>query len=102
MTVVGNSAGNSRTGRGLSAGIRNAQAKGTKFGRPLRAVDPDRILQMRGEGQSLRQIAENLGVGYGTFRERLKDGKRKTPRKTDREKPDSGHLGPSVLPGGKL
>ena len=24
---------------------------------------------LRGEGQSLRQIAENLGVGYGTVRE---------------------------------
>jgi DNA invertase Pin-like site-specific DNA recombinase len=71
----------------VSAGIRNARENGRKFGRPMRAVDMDRILQMRGEGQSLRQIAENLGVGYGTVRERLKKGERKTPRKTDREKP---------------
>jgi len=71
----------------VSAGIRNARAKGTKFGRPMRAVDPERILQMRGEGQSLRQIAENLGVGYGTVRERLKGRERKTPRTTDCEKP---------------
>jgi DNA invertase Pin-like site-specific DNA recombinase len=71
----------------VSAGIRNARAKGMKFGRPMRAVDPDRILQMRSEGQSQRQIAEKLGVGYGTVRERLKGGERKTPRKTDREKP---------------
>jgi DNA-binding CsgD family transcriptional regulator len=42
---------------------------------------------MRGEGLSLRQIAENLKVGYGTVRERLKNDERKTPRKTDREKP---------------
>jgi transposase len=42
---------------------------------------------MRAEGQSLRQIAEQLGVGYGTVRERLKDGERKTPGKADREKP---------------
>src|SRR5260370_1831490 len=48
----------------VSAGIRNARAKGTKFGRPMKAVDPDRIPQMRSEGQSLRQIAENLVVGY--------------------------------------
>jgi DNA-binding CsgD family transcriptional regulator len=34
---------------------------------------------MRAEGQSLRQIAEQLGVGYGTVRERLKDGERKNP-----------------------
>jgi transposase len=42
---------------------------------------------MRGEGQSLRQIAENLGVGYGTVRERLTGGERKTPGKMDGEKP---------------
>jgi DNA invertase Pin-like site-specific DNA recombinase len=71
----------------VSAGIRNARAKGMKFGRPMRAVDRDRILQMRGEGHSLRQIAENLGVGYGTVRERLKGGERKTPPETDRETP---------------
>jgi len=47
----------------VSAGIRNARANGKKLGRPMRAVDPDRILQMRAEGQSLQQIAENLRVG---------------------------------------
>jgi DNA invertase Pin-like site-specific DNA recombinase len=56
----------------VTAGIRNARANGKKLGRPMRAVDRDRILQMRAEGQSLEQIAENLGVGYGTVRERLK------------------------------
>jgi DNA invertase Pin-like site-specific DNA recombinase len=38
----------------VSAGIRNARAKGRKFGRPMRAVDQERILKMRGEGLSLR------------------------------------------------
>jgi DNA invertase Pin-like site-specific DNA recombinase len=71
----------------VSAGIRNARAKGMRFGRPMRAVDPDRIRQMRAEGHSLRQIAEQLGVGYGTVRERLKDGGGKPHAKTDREKP---------------
>src|SRR5689334_15645590 len=70
----------------VSAGIRNARAKGRKFGRPIRVVDQDRILQLREEGASLRQIAENLGVGYGTIRERLKTSERKTPRKTGGEK----------------
>jgi DNA invertase Pin-like site-specific DNA recombinase len=55
----------------VSAGIRNARANGKKLGRPMRTVDRDRILQMRAEGQSLQQIAENLGVGYGTVRARL-------------------------------
>jgi len=71
----------------VSAGIRNARAKGRQFGRPMKALDLDRILQMRAEGQSLRQVAEKLGVGYGTVRERLKDGERKTPRKMDHERP---------------
>lgn len=46
-----------------------------------------RILEMRAEGQSLRQIAENLGIRYGRIRERLTDSERKTPYKTEREKP---------------
>jgi DNA invertase Pin-like site-specific DNA recombinase len=55
----------------VSAGIRNARANGKRLGRPMRAVDGDRILQMRAEGQSLREIAATLGVGYGTVRARL-------------------------------
>jgi DNA invertase Pin-like site-specific DNA recombinase len=55
----------------VSAGIRNARANGKKLGRPMRTVDSDRILQMRAEGQTLEQIAANLGVGYGTVRARL-------------------------------
>ena len=52
----------------------------------MRAVDQNRILQLRAEGQSLRQIAERLGVGYGTVRERLKNTERKTLHKTGHEK----------------
>jgi DNA invertase Pin-like site-specific DNA recombinase len=55
----------------VSAGIRNALANGKKLGRPMRAVDRGRILQMGAEGQSLEQIAGNLGVGYGTVRARF-------------------------------
>src|ERR1039457_5993041 len=71
----------------VSAGIRNARANGKKLGRPMRTVDSDRILQMRAEGQTLEQIAANLGVGYGTVRARLqntlaKNPTRKAPAKT--------------------
>src|SRR6202521_5930221 len=52
----------------VSAGIRNARANGKKLGRPRSGVDPDRILEMRADGQTLEQIAENLGIGYGTVR----------------------------------
>src|SRR5260370_21881074 len=41
----------------VSAGIRNARANGKRLGRPAKAVDRDRILQMRAEGQTLEQIA---------------------------------------------
>src|SRR6267143_2910357 len=47
----------------VTAGIRNARAHGKKLSRPKRIVSQDRILQMRAEGQTLEQIAENLGVG---------------------------------------
>src|SRR6202140_543676 len=55
----------------VSAGIRNARANGKKLGRPKSGVNNERILELKGEGQSLRQIAASLGVGYGTVRTRL-------------------------------
>jgi DNA invertase Pin-like site-specific DNA recombinase len=55
----------------VSAGIRNARANGKKLGRPTSAVDRGRILHLKSDGHSLRKIAENLGVGYGTVRSRL-------------------------------
>jgi DNA invertase Pin-like site-specific DNA recombinase len=55
----------------VSAGIRNARANGKKLGRPKSRVDRERILQLKTQGQSLRQIAATLGVGYGTVRARL-------------------------------
>jgi DNA invertase Pin-like site-specific DNA recombinase len=55
----------------VNAGLRNARANGRRLGRPTCAVDRDRILQLKTEGQSLRQIAETLGVGYGTVRSRI-------------------------------
>jgi DNA invertase Pin-like site-specific DNA recombinase len=55
----------------VSAGIRNARANGKQLGRPKSAVDRERILRLKAEGHSLRQIAARLGVGYGTVRERL-------------------------------
>jgi DNA invertase Pin-like site-specific DNA recombinase len=55
----------------VSAGIRNARANGKKLGRPKSSVDRERVLALKAQGQSLRQIAANLGVGYGTVRVRL-------------------------------
>src|ERR1700682_936242 len=55
----------------VSAGIRNARANGKKLGRPRSGVDRERILELKAQGLSLRQIAGKLGVGYGTVRARL-------------------------------
>jgi DNA invertase Pin-like site-specific DNA recombinase len=55
----------------VTAGIRNARANGKKLGRPKSGVDPERILQLRARGNSIQQIATNLGIGYGTVRSRL-------------------------------
>jgi DNA invertase Pin-like site-specific DNA recombinase len=55
----------------VTAGIRNARAHGTRLGRPKSSVDRGRILELKSQGQSLRQIAATLGVGYGTVRARL-------------------------------
>src|ERR1700723_91270 len=55
----------------VSAGIRNARANGKKLGRPKSSVDRAQVLQLRERGHSLQQIATNLGIGYGTVRERL-------------------------------
>jgi DNA invertase Pin-like site-specific DNA recombinase len=50
----------------VSAGIRNARASGKQLGRPRRIVSYDEILRLRAGGASLRAIAKNLGIGYGT------------------------------------
>src|ERR1700722_19739102 len=55
----------------VNAGIRNARANGKKLGRPKSMVDGAQVLQLREQGQSLQQIATNLGIGYGTVRSRL-------------------------------
>jgi DNA invertase Pin-like site-specific DNA recombinase len=55
----------------VSAGIRNARANGKRLGRPISGVSRERILQLKTDGLSLRQIAISLGVGYGTVRSRL-------------------------------
>src|SRR5271169_5499834 len=56
----------------VSAGIRNARACGKELGRPRRIVNQEDIIRLKAEGASLRQIAEKLGIGYGTVRTRLR------------------------------
>lgn len=62
----------------VTAGVRNARAAGKVLGRPKRLVDNQRIFALQAQGVSLRVIAEKLGVGYGTVRERLSGRKSST------------------------
>lgn len=56
----------------VTAGVANARAKGKTLGRPKRYVTRDHIVALQSQGLSLRKIAKELAVGYGTVRERLK------------------------------
>lgn len=56
----------------VTAGVRNARACGKELGRPRRIVNQEDIIRLKAEGASLRQIAEKLGIGYGTVRTRLR------------------------------
>ena len=51
----------------VKAGLRNAQAKGKRLGRPRRVVDASRIAVLRASGASWRAIAHELGVGLATL-----------------------------------
>jgi len=55
----------------IRAGIRAARARGKRLGRPREYVNTDRLLELKSAGMSLRQIANALGIGYGTVRDRL-------------------------------
>ena len=77
----------------VSAGIRNAKANGKKLGRPARRICNERIIELKAEGKSLRQIAASLRVGYGTVRSRFLATTEFDPRRTEKPKPETAQLG---------
>jgi DNA invertase Pin-like site-specific DNA recombinase len=50
----------------VCAGLRNARAKGKKFGRPRAQVDPASVAALRSEGLSWSQICQRLKLSKGT------------------------------------
>jgi DNA invertase Pin-like site-specific DNA recombinase len=50
----------------VRAGLRNAQARGVRLGRPRTVVDAAQIARLRLSGSSWREISETLGIGVGT------------------------------------
>jgi DNA invertase Pin-like site-specific DNA recombinase len=51
----------------VKAGLRNAQAKGKRLGRPKAVLDAKRITTLRAQGFGWKRIASDLGVGVGTI-----------------------------------
>jgi DNA invertase Pin-like site-specific DNA recombinase len=56
-----------RTRAGLAAAVR----RGVKVGRPKRRVDVERARELRAAGQTLRQVAKELGIGAATLHRAL-------------------------------
>ena len=50
----------------VRAGLRNARAKGKKFGRPRAVVDAARVAELRRDGLSWSQVCRTLNVSKGT------------------------------------
>jgi DNA invertase Pin-like site-specific DNA recombinase len=50
----------------VRAGLRNARAKGKKFGRPRAQVDADQVAALRREGLSWSQVCRTLNVSKGS------------------------------------
>jgi DNA invertase Pin-like site-specific DNA recombinase len=50
----------------VRAGLRNAQQKGKRLGRPAAIVDVAEIVALRASGASWRAISRQLGIGLGT------------------------------------
>jgi DNA invertase Pin-like site-specific DNA recombinase len=50
----------------VRAGLRNARAKGKKFGRPRARVDADQVAALRREGLSWSQVCRTLNVSKGS------------------------------------
>ena len=50
----------------VKAGLRNARAKGKKFGRPRVEIDAVRVAALRREGLSWSQICRTLNVSKGS------------------------------------
>jgi DNA invertase Pin-like site-specific DNA recombinase len=57
----------------VKAGVRNAQAKGKRLGRPRRVFRKDKALEMRAAGMAWRRVAEVLQVPLATLVDRCSE-----------------------------
>jgi DNA invertase Pin-like site-specific DNA recombinase len=56
----------------VTAGLRNARAKGKRLGRPPVVVDAPRITVLRAQGRSWREITAETGISKGTEQRALR------------------------------
>lgn len=64
------------------AGLAKARASGKVLGRPKAAVNAERVLELRREGKTVREVAEELKVSVGTVHRRSKNGASIAPSET--------------------
>ncbi len=53
------------------AGLAAARRRGARLGRPAARLDEERLVELRGQGWSVRRIAEAMQVGSSTIQRRL-------------------------------
>lgn len=61
----------------------------SRNGRPRRSVDPEQVKQLRREGLSWRQIAAQLGLGYGTVYRAAQERSKSDPKIVLRTRQDA-------------
>lgn len=66
-----------RLGERVRAGMERARSNGKSFGRPRHQIPRQKIVGLRGEGLSLRQIAKATGISEGSVRRALKTVRKK-------------------------
>jgi len=60
----------------VRAGLRNARAKGKRLGRPRVSLDASRVVRLRAQGCTIREIAEALGVSRSLVHKTLANRER--------------------------
>jgi len=56
------------------AGLRNAQSKGVRLGRPKKHCDIDKIMELRQQGLSIRSVAKELRLSVGMVQRAVENG----------------------------
>ncbi len=60
----------------VKGGLRKARANGKHLGRPKNRADTDKVIEYKGQGRSIRQIASEMSLSRGTVERTLKIGRK--------------------------